>query len=340
MDVSGLLTVPAGRGHHLHGQVLLTDVGVDNLKLIGLIGAWFNEKLVGNDVLVQTGDLTGNLPVSEFNSEGTVDMAESQLTANAVALRQLGYRVPETDAGVTVYVIDPGSPAWKTLHIGDVITSVDGTPTPNPDALIAAIHSHMPGQDVTLRVGTIDHPASGHNVTLRLGSEVEEGKTVPIIGIGDPNAPYVGAMGTQPSYTLPFTVDINADNIGGPSAGLAFTLTILDELSGGHLTGGRIVAATGTIDPDGSVGQVGGVAQKTIAVERAGATLFLVPEAQLPVARSKANASLTVLGVTSLHQALKDLARYGGKLAAASHGPPAGAAGNSVPTDWQDSPWS
>jgi len=291
-------------------------------------------------VLVQTGDLTGNLPVSEFNSEGTVDMAESQLTANAVALRQLGYRVPETDAGVTVYVIDPGSPAWTALHIGDVITSVDGTPTPNPDALVAAIHSHMPGQEVTLSVGTIDHPTSDHNVTLRLGSEVEDGKAVPIIGIGDPNAPYVGSMGTQPAYRLPFTVDINADNIGGPSAGLAFTLTILDELSGGHLTGGRIVAATGTIDPDGTVGQVGGVAQKTIAVERAGATLFLVPEAQLPVARSKENASLTVLGVTSLHQALQDLARYGGKLGAAAHGPPAGAGGNSVPTDWQASPWS
>jgi Lon-like protease len=340
MNVAQLLTVPKGEGHSLHGRVLLTDVGVDNLKLISLIGVWFNEKLFGDDVLVPIGSLTGNLPVSEFNAEGTVDMAESQLTANSVALRQLGYQVPETNAGVTVYVIDPGSPAWNILHVGDVITSVDGVPTPNPNALVAAIRTHSPGEQVTLRVGSIDHPFPGHNVTLRLGSEKQKGAPpIPIVGIGDPAAP-VDSMGTQPSYKLPFTVKINADNIGGPSAGLAFTLAILDSLSGGQLTGGRVVAATGTIDPDGSVGDVGGVAQKTVAVERAGATLFLVPEQELAVARSKATSTLTVLGVSSLQQALDDLARHGGKLGAAASGPPAGVGGHSVPTDWQDSPWS
>ena len=340
-NVTQLLTVPKGQGHALHGRVLLTDVGVDNLKLISLIGVWFNEKLFGDDLLVPTQGLTGNVPVSEFNAEGTVDMSESQLTANSVALRQLGYQVPETDIGVTVYVIDPQSPAWGVLQVGDVITSVDGVPTPNPIALVAAIRTHKPGDEVTLRVGTIDTPLPGHNVSLRLGSEkVEGGTTVPLVGIGDPAAPYVGAMGTQPAYKLPFTVKINADNIGGPSAGLAFTLAIIDSLSGGELTGGRVVAATGTIDPDGTVGDVGGVAQKTIAVERAGATLFLVPNQELAVARSKATSSLTVLGVSSLKQALVDLARYGGKLGAAATGPPAGAGGHSVPKDWQDSPWS
>lgn len=334
-SVAQLITVPQGRGHALHGKVLLTDVGVENLKLLGLIGAWFDS----NDQLVKTSELTANLPVSEFDAQGTVDMSESQLTANAVALRQLGYEVPETDVGVTVYVIDPGSPAWTALHIGDVITAVDGTPTPNPNALVAAVHSHAPGQVVTLRVGTIDDPLPGHDVSLRLASAVENGVTVPIIGIGDPSAE-VAAMGTQPQYKLPFTVNINSDNIGGPSAGLAFTLAILDSLSGGELTGGRVVAATGTIDPDGSVGDVGGVAQKTVAVERAGATLFLVPDQELAVARSKATSRLTVLGVSSLQQALNDLASHGGKLGAAATGPPPGPAGHSVPADWQDSPWS
>ena len=72
--------------------------------------------------MVPTGELTGNLPVSEFDAQGIVDMAESQMTAQAVALRQLGYSVPEHDAGVTIYVIDPGSPAWRTLQVGDVVT--------------------------------------------------------------------------------------------------------------------------------------------------------------------------------------------------------------------------
>ena len=102
------------------------------------------------------------------------------------------------------------------------------------------------------------------------------------VGIGDPAVPFQG-MGTQPVYDFPFPVSINSDGIGGPSAGLAWTLGILNTLGGGNLTGGRIVAATGTIRPDGTVGDVGGVPQKTVAVERAGATA--VPRAPDPQSR-------------------------------------------------------
>ncbi len=97
---------------------------------------------------------------------------------------------------------------------------------------------------------------------------------------------------TQQGWDYPFSVTVNLNNIGGPSAGLAFTLGILDSLSGGGLTGGKTIAATGTICADGSVGEVGGVPQKTVAVENAGAKVFLVPEAELSQAKSKANSSL------------------------------------------------
>jgi PDZ domain-containing protein len=329
--VSKLITVPPGKGHPLHGTILLTDVGlIENLHLIALIPAWLDS----DATLVKTVDLTGNLPEAEFNEEGTVDMAESQMTAQAVALRQLGYSVPEHDIGATVYALDPGTPGYQALQVGDVITAVDGVPTPNPDVLVTAIRSHAPGQTVTLQVGSITHPTPGRPISLRLAKGRENGKVVPLVGILD--------MGTQPVYDPPFSIKINADQIGGPSAGLAWTLGILNSLSGGHLTGGRTIAASGTIRPNGSVGDVGGVAQKTIAVERAGATVFFVPDFPDSVdpARAKATSNLMVFPVTSLGQALKDLESLGGHLGAAAKGPRAGPGGHSLPYDWEQSPWS
>lgn len=339
MSVSGLITLPPSQSHKPAGKVLLTDVGVNTMHYLQFIPAWLDS----NAEIVGAGELTANLPVSEFDAQGTVDMSESQLTAEAVALRQLGYQVPEHDAGVTIYVIDPTSPAWKALHVGDVITAIDGVATPNPDALVSVLHRHRPGETVTFRVGSIAAPTPGHNVPLRLASIREaNGSIEPFIGIGDPKPPAsdIPSMGTQPVYDLPFKVAISSDNIGGPSAGLAFTLGIINSLSGGKLTGGKVVAATGTIRPDGSVGDVGGVAQKTVAVEAAGATLFLVPPQEYAVAKSKATPSLTVRAVSTLSQALADLEHIGGHLGSASTGPPMGNGGHSVPYDWQDAPWT
>jgi len=337
LPVSGLITVPPGRAHPIHGKVLLTDVGVQSLRYL----QYFYVRLFPNrvDTVVPTGALTSNLPESEFNAQGTVDMAESQLTAKAVALRQLGYRVPERDVGVTIYVIDPGSPAWRTLQVGDVVTSIDGIPTTNPQALQDAVRSRQPGDTVTIRVGSISQPTPGHDVSVRLGSITVDHKIVAFLGIGDPSS-QIAAMGTQPVYDFPFPVSINSDDIGGPSAGLAWTLGILNALGGGQLTGGRVVAATGTIRPDGTVGDVGGVQQKTVAVEEAGASVFLVPVPELATARAMATPGLTVMAVGSLGQALSDLEHLGGKPGDAAKGPPPGPDGHSVPTDWQQSPWS
>jgi PDZ domain-containing protein len=147
-------------------------------------------------------------------------------------------------------------------------------------------------------------------------------------------------MGTQPSYDFPFSVSINSDMIGGPSAGLAFTLGIINPLVSGNVTAGRVVAATGTIRPDGSIGDVGGVKQKTVAVERAGATVFFVPPGELADARAVADPSLTLYAVSTLAQALTDLQHLGGSLGRAQGGPPPGPGGHGVPDAWQRSPWS
>jgi PDZ domain-containing protein len=121
---------------------------------------------------------------------------------------------------------------------------------------------------------------------------------------------------TQQDWQFPVTVTVHTEDIGGPSAGLAMTLGIIDKLSGGQLTGGRVVAATGEIDQNGNVSAVGGVAEKTVAVERAGATVFFVPlgDGNYDAAKSKASPQLHVYGVRNVDQVLRILERLGGKI--------------------------
>jgi PDZ domain-containing protein len=138
-------------------------------------------------------------------------------------------------------------------------------------------------------------------------------------GCGPPTKPtaYLGVdTAQQLAWDFPVKVSVQIPDVGGPSAGLAMTLGIIDKLSGGDLTGKRTVAATGTIDPEGDVGDVGGVAQKTIAVERAGATVFFVPPEEYTAAMSKDTPQLHVYRVSSLDQALGILKRLGGTMPA------------------------
>ena len=131
---------------------------------------------------------------------------------------------------------------------------------------------------------------------------------------------------TQQDWHFPVKVTVHTQDIGGPSAGLAMTLGIIDKLSSGRLTGNRIVAATGTIDQYGNVGDVGGVAEKTIAVEQAGATVFFVPSVELKAAESKASPQLHVYAVNNLDQVLRILKRLGGTVPRPTNPVPAQAA--------------
>lgn len=334
--VGALITVPRSRADRLHGSILLTDIAVTSVNALQFLP----DELSSTTTVVPADALTGGLPAREFDREGTVDMEEAQMTAEAVALRQLGYPVPERNAGVTLYAIVPGTPAYRALEVGDVVTAVDGVPTVDPPALVAAVDRYRPGQSVTLSIGSVADPTVTHPVTVRLGAQ-REGRVVrPVLGIPYSLATDSDGMGTQPLYTMPLHLAIDSEGIGGPSAGLAFTLGLLDRLGGGDLTDGRVVAATGTIDPNGAVGEIGGLPQKTVAVEQAHASVFLVPAAQADIARAHAAPDLQVIGVRTLSQALAALRRLGGHLAAAATGPMPGPDGHSVPADWQSSPWS
>ncbi len=317
--VSQYIEVPAADDHPLTGKILLTDVFVTQLNALNYLQYRFFDS---DSQVISGGELLGPTPdESQYLSQGYLQMAQAQTYATAAALSHLGYPVHATNAGALIYGIEPHSPAAGTLHVAQVITGVNGTPTATDCALIDALHGLTPGSSVALKVEEsfindvgqfVDGPTVTKTVTLGTPP-----KGLMDTGCGAPTKPtaFLGIVPqTQQDWHFPVQVTVHTQNIGGPSAGLAMTLGIIDKLSSGRLTGHRIVAATGTIDQDGNVGDVGGVAEKTIAVERAGATVFFVPSVELQAAESKATPQLHVYAVNNLNQVLRILKRLGGSV--------------------------
>lgn len=317
--VAPLIHVPPSKAHPLAGSVLLTDVYLSPVTLLGLVP----DLLSANTDLVSSAEVLGpDTPASELTDQGYLEMAQSQSSAKSLALRSLGYKVPEHNAGALVYSVVPGSPAYPVLKVAQIIKAVDGIPTPTACAFVAALHPepagsmvHLTIEQSTVTTQAVIHPGPLVQRTVRLAKAPANAAVSGCPGVTGPDKGFLGVgVTTQQNYTYPFPIHINTDQIGGPSAGLAMTLGIIDKLSNGDLTGHHVVAATGTIDSTGQVGDVSGVPQKTIAVERAKATVFFVPPQELAKARSKATASLHVYAVSSLHQALAILRHLGGTI--------------------------
>jgi Lon-like protease len=322
--VGPLVKVPPGRGHRVVGKVLLTDVYVTQLTAF----SYLFYKLSGDAQILPAATVLGpDIPAAELAAQGYLEMAQSQEAAKAAALTRLGYHVSAKDDGIVVFAVTAGSPASRALRVGQVVKGVDGTPTPDACAFSRALSADGPGKRVVL---SVEQSKVTTRATIEPGRTVDESVTLAAWPSSVPkpdtrtcsvaNATDRGFLGieavTQEAYTFPFPVTVRTKSIGGPSAGLAMTLGIIDTLSGGRLTGGRIVAATGTIAPTGAVGEVGGIPEKTIAVERAGATVFFVPAKQTATAREKASGALRIFGVRSLTQVLSDLRKLGGTVPA------------------------
>jgi PDZ domain-containing protein len=222
-------------------------------------------------------------------------MQQSQDTATAVALEKLGYQVdPGTSSVVIVDVLCDG-PADDRLEQGDTITAIDGQPVTTNEQVRPLVQAHAPGDDLTV---TVDRDGERQDIVVRLGSA--DGTA--LLGIA-----------TQDFVAQEFPIDVTIDTarVGGPSAGLAFTLAIIDDLTPGSLTGGERVAVTGSIQPDGAVGIVGGVAQKAVTARTNGVRLMLVPKGEAKQARERAE-GMKVVAVSSIDDALAALRRAGG----------------------------
>jgi PDZ domain-containing protein len=291
--VAPLVTVKGGRDTTAKtGGIYFVDVVVRKATLL--------EKLFGG--LHEGADL---YPASAVNPPGTndqerrqidlEDMAQSQQVAAAVAEKAAGRKVGLTQIGAQVYEVEAGKPADGKLEPDDVITAVNGTRVKSPTGVFNAMRKVTPGQTVGFTIRRDDVQKA---VSLKT---VAEGK-------GKARRAVVGVfLQTALDIHVPVPVRIDAGGVGGPSAGLAFALEVLKQL-GRNVTHGHRVAATGEIFPDGSVGPIGGVKQKTIGARKAGVDAFLVPAGDnAQVARRYAH-GLRILPVKSFQQALHALA--------------------------------
>ena len=224
------------------------------------------------------------------------EMRRSQRYAAAVALQALGLPVKIEPVGARVAQTLRGYPAAAKLRARDLIRALDGSPVTVPDDLSRLLAQRSPGETVSLRVRR-----QGRVRVLAI-------ETVP--NPRNPRVPFLGVELAEPKITLPLAVKFDLGQVGGPSAGLAFALDLLEEL-GRDVDRGRRVAATGEIRLDGSVRKVGGLKQKTIGARRSDMDLFLVPGENAAEARQYAD-GLRIVPVDSFQQALRALATQRG----------------------------
>jgi PDZ domain-containing protein len=248
-------------------------------------------------------------PRSKLLAPGTTDsavrqqdltmMAHSQRVAAYVATHAAGYDSKAIPTGVFVDDVYGDAPANGKLFPADVIVAVDGKPTLNETALRAAIRKHRVGSVVDFTVVRGKRKAPVHVAVKTVGDARQGG--APVVGI-------VPEDDVQLSLPKNLKIGIDVGSVGGPSAGFAFTLQLLQEL-GVDVDRGYKIAATGTIAFDGTIGAIGGVKQKTIGARKAHADVFLVPVAGGNAAEAKRYAGgMRIIPVETFQQALRELA--------------------------------
>ena len=257
------------------GEIAYTTVSI---KRETTIWQWWKAKRDKTKQLISPSVIDGNRTVSETRKVTQFQMDQSQSTAALVALNFLGYEiVPEIDGAFVIRLVE-GSPAEKSLQLGDLIVDVNGEKVQNSEDLGNLIQEKQPGDAVKITYLRSPSALGGS------GADENASSTTETITLAEhPEKQGVGFLGvvieTPVRADVPFEITIDVGNVRGPSAGLAFSLSILDVITEGELTGGLRIATTGTIDRYGYVGPVGGVPQKTEAAIQSGIDLFLVPPA-------------------------------------------------------------
>lgn len=293
-DTLTKVDVGAAESYPVDGQLLLTTVAVqDDLSL----SAWLEARR--SPVIDAVPRATIYPPGSdrtEIAEQNAALMADSQLVATIAALNELGYDLEGEGALVAAVTEDA---VTDELDRGDVIVAVDGVTVSDNRDVVELVQAASPGDRVSLSVVT----GSGEQreVVVSLGASPD-----------DPDVAYIGILLTT-ELDLPVEVSIDAGVIGGPSAGLMFALSIIELLGPEDLTGGHVIAGTGTVDADGVVGGVGGIRQKVAGATSPDegartATVFLVPRSNLDVARSAVvESDVLLVPVDTLSDALEAL---------------------------------
>ena len=283
VDIQGTRTYPTA------GNLNMTTVSVrDGITLFGAVGLWLSRRdaLVPRETVYPPTRTT-----QQIEQQNTADFQQSESSAVVAALSYLKYPFR-----ITVAQLADASPATGVLQPGDQITSVDGGAITTATGVRDALAATKPGQTVQLGYTRGGTAATGPVV---LGT-FPDGQPQGFLGIT-----------TNADPDVPFTVKISLQDVGGPSAGLMFSLGVVDKLSTGELNHGAFVAGTGTIDSAGTVGPIGGIPFKLVAAREAGATTFLVPSQNCAEAVANAPDGLRLVKVDSLSDAVGDLGTLG-----------------------------
>ncbi len=303
-DVDGdpVLQITGHKTYETSGHLNMTTVrvtGADyNMNLVEAVYGW-----LGHDSLVVPHDTLYPDGKTEQQStqENAEEFSQSQESAKVAALTELGIPV---SSRVVVSTVVKDSPAQGKLHAGDLIKAVDGTAVKQPEDVAKLVTRHEPGQDVTFTV----IPAKTAAAAEKSGKEPEGAQKITLTTAKAPkeDRAIVGIQaGTD--HTFPFDIDIKLADVGGPSAGLMFSLGIIDKLTPGQLTGGKFVAGTGTIDDKGEVGPIGGINMKLVGARNAGARYFLTPADNCKSAASDTPDGLTLVRVKTIDDARDSL---------------------------------
>jgi PDZ domain-containing protein len=286
IEISGAKTQPTN-GHLYLTTVESLPCGTSP-HLWDAIKAWFSrtQTVVPNQVECPPGQTS-----SESHRQDAAEMSESQIHAVIAAFTELGYK--STGNRVVIASVEAKAPAARVLRRGDVIESVNGKSLRSVAALRAAVGATPAPAPIRLQILRGD-------ATLTVSTTTMAGpKNVPLLGIDARIAPTFNGVVA--------TIGIDPDVIGGPSAGTALALGIIDKLTPGGLTGGKTIAGTGTVSPTGKVGPIGGIQQKIAAAVKAGATVFFAPASECSDAKAAAPKSLTLVKVSTLQEAVTSL---------------------------------
>jgi len=286
-DSSGqpLITISGHASYPTTGHLNLVTVSYqgcagNRFNIFTALVAWLNP----HQAVVPEGEICpAGQTQKQTQEQDTQEMTSSQSTATAAALTQL--HIPYS---TQVVVVQPqkGFPAYGVLKAGDVITKVDGQPVTSQGGLTRLISAHPAGGTLTLTI-----IRDGQSRQVQVGTRQSGGH--PVMGVE-----------IREQYKFPFQVKISVGDIGGPSAGMMFSLGIIDKLTRLDLTAGRFIAGTGEITAKGQVQPIGGIQQKMVGARNAGATIFLTPAANCADTKGAVPAGLRLVKVSTLNQAV------------------------------------
>lgn len=289
--VAPLVRVQGGRPRTGPGGIYFVDVLERRASEFERLFPWIHSDatLIPANLIVPPGTSSAAAEAADLR-----EMQISQRVAAAVALRRLGYHVVVKPDGVTVNGVELGTAAYRRLQPADVILGIDGKPTPTIAKLRRVLADVKPGDTVQVRI--------------RRGSKV---LTESLRTVNDPQEPGHALIGFEPAQSaqikLPLRVSIDAQGIGGPSAGLAFALEVMQQL-GRNVDRGHRIAATGEMELNGTVAPIGGVKQKIFDARKAKVDAFLVPAGDNARVARRYAGHVRIIPVRSFDQALQALA--------------------------------